>query len=30
VPQTLDDVPRHAGIGYALKSAPQLWRFPGA
>ena len=30
VPQTLDDVSHHAGIGYALKSAPQLWRFPGA
>ena len=30
VPQTLDDVPHHAGIGYALKSVPQLWRFPGA
>ena len=28
VPQTLDDIPLHAGIGYALKSAPQLWRFP--
>ena len=30
VPQMLDDIPRHTGIGYALKSAPQLWRFPAA
>ncbi len=30
VPRTLDDIPRHAGIGYALKAAPQLWRFRAA
>lgn len=30
VPQTLDEIPAHAGIGYALKTATQLWRFPPA